>query len=96
MATFVPAVAGVDLEGLVKQARAVLAGLVRQAVPADVSQTSAAMAGPVLQPALPQPLLPGAHPLLPQATGDPGWEPAKPIYRFDSGADRIEVFLEFQ
>ena len=47
-ATFIPAVAGVDLEGLVKQ-----------------------------------------------ATGDAAWEPSKPIYRFDSGDDRIEVFLEF-
>ncbi|PRW44559.1 petal death [Chlorella sorokiniana] len=48
VATFIPAVAGVDLEGLVKQ-----------------------------------------------ATGDEAWEPGKPIYRFDSGNDRIEIWLEF-
>lgn len=30
-----------------------------------------------------------------QATGDASWEPGKPIYRFDSGSDRVEIFLEF-
>ncbi|PSC69845.1 Phosphoenolpyruvate carboxylase family isoform 2 [Micractinium conductrix] len=48
VATFVPAVAGVDLEGLVKQ-----------------------------------------------ATGDAEWEPSKPLYRYEAGSDRIEIFLEF-
>ncbi|KAL4428516.1 hypothetical protein ABPG75_002605 [Micractinium tetrahymenae] len=48
VATFIPAVAGVDLEGLVKQ-----------------------------------------------ATGDADWDASKPLYRYDSGSERIEVFLEF-
>lgn len=33
--------------------------------------------------------------LIVQATGDESWEPGKPIYRFDSGSERIEIYLEF-
>jgi hypothetical protein len=48
VASLVPAVAGVDLEGLVRR-----------------------------------------------ATGDAGWEPSRPVYAYDAGSDRIEVFLEY-
>ena len=33
--------------------------------------------------------------LVRQATGDPDWQPAKPIYRFEADGQRIEVFLEY-